>query len=397
MIMQKAYNDHSQRAHALLSASGASRWMACTPSARLEEKYGGEDTQSAYAAEGTLAHEIAELYLRYDLGLIGTDNFNKGLDSLMDNDLFAPEMLDEVEKYTSYCIEQYRAAKANGTGAIALIEERVDLTAWIPEAFGTNDFIVISDGTMEIVDLKYGRGVVVSATANKQLMLYALGALAKYELSYDITNIRLTIIQPRIDNINSWEIDPDSLMDWAETEVKKKAELAFKGEGELAAGDWCKFCKVKNRCRELAAQNMRLAQHEFKEPALLSDDEISNILKQAPKLVEWANDVTAYAQEQAVNKGKKWPGFKLVEGRSVRKWTDEDKVEQILIDNNFEEDEIFDMKLKGITAMEKMLGKTQFEALLKDVVVKPQGKPTLVPIGDKRPALGIEDAIKDFE
>lgn len=395
--MQEVYNDHSQRAHALLSASGASRWMACTPSARLEEQFGGGDTQSAYAAEGTLAHEIAELYLRYDLDLIDTDNFNKGLDSLMDNDLFAPEMLDEVEKYTSYCSEQYRAAKANGTGTIALIEERVDLAAWIPEAFGTNDFIVISDGTMEIVDLKYGRGVVVSATANKQLMLYALGALAKYELSYDITNIKLTIIQPRIDNINSWEIDPDDLMDWAETEVKKKAELAFKGEGELAAGDWCKFCKVKNRCRELAAQNMRLAQHEFKVPALLSDDEISNILKQAPKLVEWANDVTAYAQEQAINRGKKWPGFKLVEGRSIRKWVDEDKVEQILIDNNFEEDEIFDMKLKGITAMEKLLGKTQFDALLKDVVIKPQGKPTLVPISDKRSALGIEDAIKDFE
>lgn len=391
--------NHESRAHSLLSASGASRWMNCTPSARLEEKHGGPDKGSPYAAEGSLAHELAELYIRYDvLKAIERASFEEQLGIIMDNDLFNSEMLDEVPKYVDYVDEQFRASKLSTPDAVLLIEQKVDLTAWVPEAFGTNDAIIIADGVLDVMDLKYGKGVPVSATGNSQLMLYALGSYAHYSLLYDIHTIRLHIIQPRIDNISVWAITVNELLNWAENVVKPKAKLAFEGQGELKAGDWCRFCKVKNRCRALYEENIKLAQYEFKEPDLLTDDEIAQIIEQAPKLIEWVNSITAYAQEQAIEHGKQWPGFKLVVGRSVRKYVDEDAVEKLLLSQpDLDETDIFDMKLKGLTAMQKTLGKTRFESLLGDLIIKPEGKPTLVPISDKRPALGIEDAQNDFK
>lgn len=390
--------NHSEREHALLSASGAHRWMSCTPSARLEEKYGEPDKPSAYAAEGTVAHEMAELYLRKDiLQELDDATFNDKLAALMDSEYFNDEMFEEVPKYVDYCEEQYRAAQTEIPDAAILIEQKVDLTQWIPEAFGSNDCIIITDGHMEVIDLKYGKGIPVSATANKQLMLYALGAYAKYSILYDIQSISLTIVQPRLNNISTWNITVVDLLNWGEKEVKPRALIAFEGKGELVPGEHCRFCKVKNRCRALMEENMKIAQHEFAEPDLLSDEEIADVLQKAPRFIEWINSITTYAQEQAISNGKNWPGFKLVEGRATRKWLNENKVEEILRANNFGTDEIFEMKLKGLTAMQKLLGKQRFEALLGGVITRPQGKPTLVPIDDKRPALGTEDAINDFK
>lgn len=389
---------HSERSHALLSASGASRWINCTPSAKLEDEYGERKT-SVYAQEGTLAHELAELYIRHDvLHNIEEPDFEQCLEEIMSDEMFSEEMLDVIPTYTDYCAAQLNVAKTNSPYAIMEIEQKLDLTKFVPESFGTADCIIANDGTLEIIDLKYGKGVPVYADWNKQLMLYGLGALQEYSTMFDITNVRLTIVQPRIDNISSWEISFDELNNWAENELKPKAQLAFSGKGELNAGDWCKFCAVRNQCRKLYEQQIEIAKHEFADPALLTDDEIADIVRRTPKLIDWANSVAEYAQEKAINENKQWPGLKLVEGISRRKWIDEDQASDTIFARcpELSEDEIFNMKLKPITAIEKIVGKKRFAEILGDVVVKPQGKPTLVPSEDKRPAMGYVQAQLDF-
>lgn len=395
--MGKCIN-HGDRAHALLSASGASRWINCTPSARLEQEY-GEKKSSVYAEEGTLAHELAELYIRHDiLGVLDDNSFELRLEELMANELFNEEMLDVIPIYTDYCADQLTAAKAENQFAVMEIEQKLDLTAFVPESFGTADCIIINDGQMEVIDLKYGKGVPVYAEYNKQLMLYALGALQKYDALYDIENVCLTIVQPRINNISSWQISVEKLNNWAGQELKPKAQLAFNGEGELNAGDWCKFCTVKNQCRKLYEQQIEIAKYEFAEPELLTDNEIADIIKRTPRLVEWANSIVEYAQERAISEGKHWPGFKLVESASRRKWLDEEKVIAAIFARcpDVTEDEVFSSKVKPISAIEKLLGKKRFAEALSDVVIKPQGKPVLAPLEDKRPAIGIEQAKMDF-
>lgn len=389
--------DHSKRAHALLSASGASRWMGCTPSARLEEEYGVDNT-STYAEEGTLAHELGEAMIRRDvLGEMDAEAFDKELDRITENELFTTEMLDVVPIYAEYVASEFAASKAQTSDAVLLIEQRVDLTKWVPEAFGSCDAVIIADGVLKVMDYKHGKGVPVSAVGNKQLMLYGLGAYDKYSFLYDIHTVELHIIQPRIDNISVWSLTVEDLLKWAEDEVKPKASLAYDGAGELQAGDWCKFCKVKARCRALYQKTVEVAKLDFQEPPLLNDDEIASVLANAPAIQEWLNSVSEYATNEASVNGKIWPGFKLVEGRSQRKWSNEDQVAQILIDNGFSEDEMYNMRLKGISEIERLVGKKNFTSMLGEVVVKPQGKPTLVPESDKRPSLGAEDAINDFK
>ena len=390
--------NHTQRAHALLSASGASRWLNCTPSARLEEEFGKEEA-SVYAAEGTLAHEFAELIIRHTiLKELGQAAFEARYYELLENDLYTEDMLDYVYQYVDYVKDEFAASSIDTKDAVLIIEEKVDLRQWIPESFGSCDAIIIADGTMKVMDLKYGKGVPVSAIGNKQLMLYALGAYDKYSIMYDIVNIDLHIVQPRINNINSWSVEANELLNWAENTVIPAAKLAFNGQGQLKAGDWCKFCKVKARCRELYKANIELAKYDFASPQdLLTDDEIADIIDKVPRLVEWANSVLAYATEEAVENGKVWPGHKLVAGRSTRKFTNEIDVANTLIKEGFERDAIFDTKLKSLTALERVTGKKTFEALLGSYVVKSEGKPTLVPLSDKRPAIGAEDAINDFK
>ena len=389
---------HSQRSHAFLSASGAGRWLNCTPSAKLEDEY-GEKKSSVYAQEGTLAHELSELYIKRDTLLaISEQEFDQRLEEIMANELFNEEMLDVVPTYTDYCASQLGAAQEDNPYAIMEIEQKLDLTSFVPESFGTADCIIINDNKMEVIDLKYGKGVPVYAEWNKQLMLYGLGALQKYDTMYDIQEVELTIVQPRIDNISSWRISVEELRRWAEEELKPKAELAFEGKGELNAGDWCRFCAVRNQCRKLYEQQLEIAQHEFAEPALLTDDEIADIVRRTPKLIEWANSIAEYAQKKAIEDNKQWPGLKLVEGISRRKWVDEDQASNAIFARcpELSEDEIFNMKLKPITSIEKIIGKKRFEEILSDVVVKPQGKPTLVPLEDKRPAMGYNQAQLDF-
>ena len=391
--------DHNSRSHALLSASGASRWLNCTPSAKLEETYGIHET-SVFAAEGTLAHELSELYIAHDaLKTISDDEFNLRLEEIMANELFNEEMLDMVPIYVDYCTTEFTSAKENNKLAIMEIEQKLDLTEYVPESFGTADCVIINDDVMEVIDLKYGKGVPVYAQFNKQLMLYGLGALRKYDTMYDISEIRLTIIQPRINNISTWQISVEDIIKWAVEELAPAAKLAFAGEGELRTGDWCKFCTVKNKCRALYDNQLEIARYEFKDPNFLTDEEISDILVRAPRFIEWVNSITEYAQQKALNEGVTWPGFKLVEGVSRRKWLDEDKVVEAILTRmpEISEDQIFDMKLKTITQIEKVVGKKRAQELLSDVIVKPQGKPTLVSIDDKRPALGIEDAVNDFK
>lgn len=390
--------DHGERKHALLSASGANRWLNCTPSAKLEEQFGEKKT-SVYAEEGTLAHELSELYLSRDvLRIISEDEFNTRLEEIMGNDLFNDEMLDVVPIYTDYCTDQYNEAVTNDPAAIIEIEQKLDLTEYVPESFGTADCCILSEKILEVIDLKYGKGVPVYATWNNQLMLYGLGALRKYSILYDVEIVRLTIVQPRINNISSFEISVEELLNWAETELKQKALLAFDGQGELTAGTWCKFCSVKNKCRALYEEQMKIAQYEFIDSKFLSDEEVSDVIKRAPALIEWVNSVIEYAQEKAINENKQWPGYKLVEGTSRRKWTDEDKATEAIFARcpELSEDQVFNMKLNSITTIEKLIGKKKFAELLGDVVIKPQGKPTLVPIEDKRPALGIAQAQADF-
>lgn len=389
---------HSERDHALLSASSASRWLNCTPSAVLENAEGPRET-SVYAQEGTLAHELGELYIRHDeLRTIDDQAFSDRFDEIMNNPLFSEEMLDVVPTYVDYCVEQFHEAQSNDPEAILDVEQKLDLTEFVPESFGTADCVIIGGNLLEVVDYKHGKGVPVYAEWNKQLMLYGLGALRKYDVLFDIEEVRLTIVQPRINNISTWQISVEDLLKWANEELVPVAKLAFEGKGELKAGDWCKFCAVKNRCRALYQKNAELAKFDFQEPALLSDEEISKVLEQIPQLVEWANSVQDYAQNEAVNHGKTWPGFKLVEGVSRRKWLDEDKVAEAIFSKIPEasEDQVYDMKLKTITQIEKIFGKKVVEQQLSDVIVKPQGKPTLVPISDKRPAIGLDEAINDF-
>lgn len=391
--------NHSKRAHALLSASGASRWLNCTPSAKLEDVY-GEKITSSYAAEGTLAHELSELYIKHDvLNSISDEEFNAKFEDIMSNELFSDEMLEMVPVYVDYCTSEYVAARQDNIYATLEIEQKVDLREFVPESFGTADCIIINDKIMEVIDLKYGKGVPVYAQHNKQGMLYALGALRKYDTLYDIEVVKITIVQPRINNISTWEISVDELLDWANDVLKPRAEMAFRGEGELAVGDWCKFCSVKNRCRALYEEQLKLAKYEFQDPELLTDEEISDILTRAPQLVEWVNSITEYAQRRAVENDKIWPGFKLVAGISKRKWADENTVVEAIFSRFPEatEDQVFNTKLRTISDLEKTFGKKRVAEVLSDVIIKPQGKPTLVPDSDKRPALGLEDAINDFK
>lgn len=370
-------------AHAILSASGASRWMACPPSARLEQ--GFENKSSVFAAEGTLAHELGELGLKLALGEITKRVYTTRANKLTkDNELFSEDMPDYVETYIETCMERVSEAKATTPDAVFKIEQRLDFSEWVPQGFGTGDFTIIADGTMEICDLKYGKGVPVSAENNKQMRLYALGALREFSFLYDIEKVRMTIIQPRLDNISTDEITVQELLTWANEVVKPTAELAFKGEGEFCAGDHCRFCRAKAVCKARADKNMELAKYDFEEPKTLDNDDVAYILGKVDELVNWAGDVKEFALEQALN-GEDFTGFKLVEGRSNRKYTDKSAIIETLKEQGYEEENIFKpQELLTVTAMEKSIGKKQFNNLIGDFIEKPPGKPTLVPESDKR-------------
>ena len=376
--------------HALLSASSASRWLNCTPSARLAEDI--KDTSSAYAAEGTLAHELAELILRKELKLITTREYNKELKAIKEHDLYYEGMVDDVEAYVIYVMEQYNAALAKTPDAKIFLEERLDYSTYVPSGFGTGDCIIIADGEMEIIDLKFGKGVEVSPVDNPQLKLYALGAYEKYGFIYGVDQIVMTIAQVRLNNIDSYEVSSEMLEEWANTEVVPKAKLAYAGKGETMPGEWCTFCKVKATCKARAEANAGFYQAHKKDTKLLDIPEIADILAMADELKKWADDIQAYALDTALQ-GTRYPGWKLVEGRSNRKITDEDALATVLLDTGYKEDKIYKPKtLEGITALEKVVGKKNFAAIAAGLIDKPPGKPTLVVESDKRKEL---DSVED--
>lgn len=367
-------------AHAILSASGASRWMACTPSARLEQQF--ENKTSQYAEEGTLAHELGELKLRKELEGLSTRSFNSKVKKIQENELYTADMPDYVDIYVETCLERVSEAKAKTPDALFKIEQRLDFSEWVPEGFGTGDFVIIADGTMEVCDLKYGKGVPVSAENNKQMMLYALGAISEFSFLYDIEKVRMTIIQPRLDNTSTFEVTVEDILKWAEEYVKPRAELAIKGEGEFVAGAHCRFCRAKSVCKARADKNLELAKYDFQEHNTLDNNDIAYILSKVDELVNWASDVKEYALEQALN-GEEFDGFKVVEGRSNRKYTDVEVIATTLEQNGYTD--IFKPKeLLTITNMEKLVGKRKLNELIGKYIEKPVGKPTLVSITDKR-------------
>ena len=343
------------KGHAILSASSSDRWLHCPPSARLCETY--EDKGSDYAAEGTDAHELCEYKLKKALGMDASDP----TENLT---WYNEEMEDCANGYAAYILEMVEAAKESCADPKVLIEQRVDFSRWVEQGFGTADCIIIADGTLRICDYKHGLGVLVDATDNPQMKCYALGALELFDDIYDIDNVSMTIYQPR--------------------------RLAFAGDGNFLCGEWCGFCKAKHECRARAESNLTLAQYDFKFPPLLEDSEIEYILSRADELVAWASDIKEYALQQAIS-GKEWAGWKLVEARSNRKYSNEEAVIQAVTDAGFDP---YEKKLLGITAMQKRLGKSRFDELLTAYIEKPQGKPTLVPESDKRPAMN--NAKTDF-
>lgn len=382
--------DHKERKHALLSASSAARWLACTPSARLEEKFkdstGYKEQSSVYADEGTLAHEFAELNLRHLSGRVSDKDFEASLETLRSHELYSEEIETEVEKYTNYVMESFEAAKAIVPDPVLFIEEKLDFSDVVEEGFGTGDSGIIADKVMKIIDLKYGKGIKVEACENPQLKLYAIGALKAYEMLYNIETVELVIVQPRLNNICSWQISVKDLYKWAEEVVKPTAAKAYEGKGIQKAGEHCKFCLVKAMCATLAAKNVALARHEFKDPYLLSQKQLLDVYKQMPMLIDWAESVSKFLLDEAIA-GRKIEGYKLVEGVSRRKWSDEKAVQEKLKTEGYPEDLYNKTELRGISDIEKLVGKKNFPDLLGELVIKPQGKPTLVPESDKREAI----------
>ena len=369
--------------HAILSPSGAHRWLHCTPSARLEQEF--ENVESVAAKEGTAAHTLCEHKLKKALRMR-----SKRPVSDYDTD----EMEECTDAYVDFVMEQYGLAKQNCKDPLVLIEQRLDFSCFVPGGFGTGDCIIIADDKLHIVDFKYGMGILIQAEENPQMKLYALGALELYDALYDIKDVSMTIFQPRRENVSTWTISVEQLREWAENELKPKAQMAYNGEGEYLPGEWCNFCRAAIKCRARAEEKLRLAQLEFRMPPLLADAEIEEILTVLPDLVKWANEITAYATDAAVSHGKEWRGFKIVEGRSVRKYRDEEKVAEAAQEAGYTD--IYRKTLITLTEMQKLMGKKKFDEVLGSLICKPPGKPTLVPVTDKRPAINITNAGNEF-
>ena len=367
--------------HAILSASSSHRWLNCSPSARLEQEF--TDRETAAAAEGTAAHALCEHKLRRAL----KQQSRKPV-SQYDCD----EMDGYTDGYVQFVLETIAEAGQVCADPIINIEQRLDFSCYVPDGFGTGDCVIISDKTLHIIDFKYGQGVLVEADHNPQMMLYALGALHVYDSLYDIDEVAMTIYQPRRENISTRTIPVAELKAWAEDELKPKAALAYEGKGDYHPGPWCNFCRIAVKCRARAEEKLRLAQYEFALPPLLSDAEIEEILDKLSDLTSWANEIMEYAQDAALNHGKQWKNWKVVESRSNRKYTDEQAV--ITASNAAGYHDIYRKALLPLTEMEKLMGKQSFQTILGGLVHKPVGKPTLVPMSDKRPP--IASANTDF-
>lgn len=378
--------------HARLSASSAFRWINCPGSVALSDQCPAP-ASSSYADEGTLAHAIGELKLRYVNDEISKRQLNAKMKPLLQSEYYCGEMEEATGYYADAVIEALEAA---GEDAELMIEQQFSLSRWVPEGFGTSDAVVIGGGVIQVIDLKYGKGIKVDARNNPQLRLYGLGAANLFDSLYDFDTVRMTIIQPRLDHISTEELPLSELLAWAEDDVKPRAQMAMDGTDYTAVGDWCRFCPAKAVCRKRAEYNLSIAKDDFRKPPLLSDEEIGEVLRRADELQHWVKDVGDYALEQALA-GKQYDGWKLVEGRSVRKYADDLKVAEALKAAGYDEAMLYERKLYGISAMEKIVGKKRLTETLGDLIIKPAGKPVLVPESDKREAINTAEAAKaDF-
>lgn len=371
--------------HSVLGASAADRWMNCTPSAQLTA--GMEDETTTFAAEGTAAHALCEWKVRKALKMRAGRRPT--------SDYWTDEMEEFTDDYSDFIMDLVGQAKLTCKDPVTLIEQHLDFSCYVPDGFGTGDFLLVADKELNVVDFKYGRGVAVYADHNPQMMLYALGALNLFDCLYDIEQVTMTIFQPRLSSISTWTISAEELYKWAEEVLKPKAELAAKGEGEFISGSWCRFCKARNTCRARAESFLELAKMEFQPPALLSDEEVAEVMEKAAELSKWASDVMAYAQAEAIENGKHWNGYKLVEGRSTRRFIDEKKVEEAAKGAGYTD--IYNKSLITLTAFEKLMGKDTFKEVLGSYVTKPAGKLTLVPVSDKRPEVTVNTVNDEFQ
>ena len=373
--------------HAYLSASASGRWLKCPPSARLCAQE--EDKGSPFAQEGTDAHELCQYLVEKALG--------RDADDPTENlTWYSSEMQEAAEGYRDFILEQIREAEQHCPDPLVCIEQVLDYSKWVEHGFGTGDCVIIADDILHIIDMKYGTGVLVSAQGeegfgNTQLMCYALGALDTFGSLYDIRRIRLTIYQPRRDNIDTFEMPAEKLLEWAEQVLAPTARLAYSGEGEFTPGNHCQFCKVKATCRKRAETNLETAKYHTAEAPALTPEEIAEILPRAEQLIKWAEDIRSYALRQAVN-GTRYPGYKLVEGKSNRRYASDEAAAQIVLQAGLDP---YIKEVAGITEMTRRLGRKRFAELLSPIIVKPRGKPVLVPESDPRPVFGA--ATSDFE
>lgn len=381
----------SMAKHALLSASGAHRWLECTPSAQLELQF--PQSTSEYAEEGTAAHELCELTARYWLGEISKAEYENQRDELAKGKYYNAEMQECANDYAKFVAEKTAAARETCEDAFTALEVRVDFSKYVKDGFGTGDCIIVSDNALEIIDFKYGKGVRVEAAGNPQMKLYALGAYLEYNTLFDIDSIRMTIFQPRLSGVQSSdEITVKELLEWAEKYVKPRAKLAYKGEGEFAPSEEvCKFCRAKAQCKARADKNLKLFD-EAPDVLLLTPEDAGKILEQAGDIQSWLADLESLVSSTLLA-GQPVEGWKMVEGRSNRRFADELKVVDAMKAAGYDESLLYERKLITLTQMEKDFGKKAVAETLGELIVKPQGKPTLAPAKDKRPEFRPEEQL----
>lgn len=377
--------------HAVLSASGAHRWLACTPSARFEMRFPA--STSAYAEEGTAAHSVAELTTRYYLGEIDENTYEDKLAELSKSSYFTEEMLEHAESYAKFIVDRLAEVKKVCADPVVILESRLDFSKWVPEGFGTGDCVIIAEPVLDVIDFKYGKGHRVEAHDNPQMQLYALGALSEYESLYDIQTVRMTIFQPRLSGVcDSDEKPVKELKTWATKVVKPRAKLADKGQGEFAPSEEaCRFCRAKKQCKARADKNLELFD-ESPDPLTITAEEAGAILAKASDIEGWLKDLKELVST-ALTAGEEVTGWKMVEGRSNRRFVDENQVVEAMKAAGYDEALLYERKLITLTKMEKDFGKKTVAEVLKDLIVKPQGAPTLAPETDKRPAYRFEDQV----
>ena len=390
-LSQTIYEQNGETpAHAMLSPSSAVRWMNCPPSAKLSMTFPPEPATKA-ALEGSLAHKLAEIKAQAYLQNIDkypnkTEQASQleSIKELLDDPNYDESLNEMADDVLNQHIKPLIAEASKHEIWDMFLERKLDLGSFIPQSYGTADVIAIYGNTLHLVDHKFG-SMRVLAENNPQVMIYALGALAKYDMLYDIEKVKLHITQPKLDSYSEWEVSVQDLLDWKIKDLMPVAKQAFLGEGNFNPGSWCHFCPARHTCRARSDYGLEVAKQDFKEPDLLTDEEITNTLKRIDQLISWATDLKTYALSKALQEGKKWRGMKIVEGRSQRKYSDEDLVASRLNSNGFSLDDISESKLLGLTKLEKLVGKKRFTELVGDLLTKPPGKPQLALDSDKRP------------